>query len=169
MTEAVQNDYQVSSEGAVRHWEIPYARLEDITPTPSHPAAVLSLLVGTNLCGTILTIDAGESIAVIDFTCSMVYRQSVRNVITWDGAGTETGWAAINIGDIVYYDDDAGQTALGYPLSTSPLGSDTGVANPRFGWVVGWSDADIANYPKGTAVAPGSTQSCAIMQLGAGG
>ena len=167
MTEAVQNDYQVSSEGAVRHWEIPYARLEDITPTPSNPAAVLSLLAGTNLCGTILTIDAGESIAVIDFTCSMVYRQSVRNVLTWDGAGTEVTWGAINIGDIVYYDDDAGQTALGFPLSTSPLGSDTGAANPRFGWVVAWDDTDSGNYPKGGITA--STQTCAIMQLGAGG
>lgn len=168
MTEAVQNDYQVSSEGAVRHWEIPYARLEDITPTPSHPAAVLSLLQGTNLCGTILTIDAGESIAVIDFTCSMVYRQPVRNVVIWNAGVAETNWAGIEIGDIVYYDDDALQSALGFPLSTSPLGSDDGLANPRFGFVVGWSDADIANFPKGDNT-EGSTHDCAIMQLGAGG
>lgn len=167
MTEAVQNDYQVSSEGAVRHWEIPYARLADITPTPSHPARVTSLLDGTNLTGTILTIDAGESIAVIDFTCSMVYKQSVRNVLTWNAGVAELTWGAINIGDIVYYDAEALQTALGFPLSTSPLSSNTGVANVRFGWVVPWSDADAANYPKGGVTA--STQTCAIMQIGAGG
>ena len=171
MTEAVQNDYQVSSEGAVRHWEIPYDRLADQTPTPTHPAEVTSLLNAVNLTGTILTIDAtgvaATSIAVIDFTCSMVYRQSVRNVLTWNAGVAELTWGPIEIGDIVYYDDNALQTALGFPLSTSVLSSDAGVANTRFGWVVGWSDADIANYPKGDGTA--STQTCAIMQIGAGG
>ena len=165
MTEAVQNDYEVASEGAVRHWEVPYARMEDTTPTPTQPAALTSLLPGTQVCGTVLTIDAGESIAVIDFTCSMVYRQSVRNVLTYVG-NAENTWGAINIGDVIYYDGGATMVALGLKLSTSPLDA-AAVANPRFGWVVGWSDADIANFPKGGITA--STQTIAVMQIGAAG
>ena len=106
MTEQINSDYQVSSEGAVRHWWIPYARLEDATPTPTNPAAVLSVTDGTQLTGTILSVDAGDSIAIIDFTCSMVYRQDVRNVLTYDG-GAENTFGAINIGDPVYYDRSA--------------------------------------------------------------
>ena len=56
--------------------------------------------------------------------------------------------------------------ALGLKLSTSPLDF-AGAANPRFGWAVGWSDADIANFPKGGVTA--STQSVAVMQIGAAG
>ena len=165
MTEAVQNDYQVSSEGAVRHWEVPYARMTDTTPTPTQPAELTSLLAGTQVCGTVLTIDAGDSIAVVDFTCSMVYRQDVRNVIDY-ADNAEATWAAINIGDVIYYDSGATMVALGLKLSTSPLDSG-GVANPRFGWAVGWSDADIASFPKGGITA--STQSVAVMQIGAAG
>lgn len=73
MAEAIHNDYEVSSEGAVRHWEIPYARLTDTTPTPTNAAEVTSVLPGTQLTGTILSVDASRSIAVIDFTNSMVY------------------------------------------------------------------------------------------------
>lgn len=159
----IQSDYEVSSEGAVRHWEIPYSRLDDITPTESYPAQVTSLLAGTNLCGTILTIDADDSMAVIDFTCSMVYRQSVRNVLTYTTAAEAT-WGAINIGDPIYYDGSGTMPANCY-LSTSPLDS-AGAANALFGFAVPWSDADAANYPKGGAAA--STQSCAVMQRGAG-
>ena len=70
MTETVHSDYEVSSEGAVRHWEIPYARLTDATPTPTNAAEVISAVVGSELTGTILTIDAVRSFAVIDFTHS---------------------------------------------------------------------------------------------------
>jgi len=163
MTEEVKQDYQVSSEGAVRHWEIPYARLTDTTPTVSNPAEVTSLLAGTQLTGTILSVDAGESVAVIDFTCSMVYWQEVRNVLTY-AAAVEATWGAINIGDIVYYDNSATMPA-GVYLSTSPL-DNTGAANTRFGYVVPAQDTDMALYPKGGITA--STQDCAIMQLGAG-
>lgn len=165
MTESVQNDYQVSSEGAVRHWEVPYARMEDTTPTPTQPAALTSLLVGTQVCGTVLTIDAGDSIAVVDFTCSMVYRQSVRNVLDYAG-NAENSWGAINIGDIIYYDGGTTMVALGLKLSTSPLDAEV-AANPRFGWAVAWSDADMANFPKGGVTA--STQTIAVMQIGAAG
>jgi hypothetical protein len=164
MPEQINNDYEVSSEGAVRHWEIPYARLEDATPTPSNPAAVTSVLAGTQLTGTILTVDAARSVAVIDFTCSMVYWQEVRNVLTYNG-GNEATWGAINIGDPVYYDSSATMPA-GVYLSTSPL-DNAAAANPLFGHVVPANDTDMALYAKGGATA--STQDCAVMQIGAGG
>jgi len=163
MVEQINYDYEVSSEGAVRHWEIPYARLEDATPTETNPACVLSLLPGTQLCGTVLTIDAAASMAVIDFTCSMVYWQEVRNVLTYSGA-VENTWGAINIGDPLYYDRSATMPA-GVYLSTSPL-DNTGAANEVFGAVVPRHDTDAALYPKGAGTA--STEDCAVMQRGAG-
>lgn len=165
MTETVHNDYEVSSEGCVRHWEIPYARLTDATPTPTNAAEVTGLLVGHELTGTILTIDASLSVAVIDFTCGMVYRHDVRNVLTYNPGVAELTWGAINIGDPVYYDHSASMPA-GVYLSTSPLGTDT-TANPLFGFIVPADPADMALFPKGGAVS-GSTQRCAVMQLGAG-
>jgi hypothetical protein len=164
MVEAIRHDYEVSSEGAVRHWEIPYARLEDATPTATLPAAVISVLPGTQLTGTILTVDAADSVAVIDFTCSMVYWQEVRNVLTYAQAAEAT-WGAINIGDPVYYDSSA-TMPVGVYLSTSPL-DNTGAANPLFGHVVPADDADMALFAKGGITA--STQECAVMQIGAGG
>lgn len=160
--EAIRHDYEVSSEGAVRHWEIPYARLHDTTPTETMPARVTCLTDGLQITGTILTIDAGRSVAVIDFTCSMVYWHYVRNVTEYSGA--ESAWAVINIGDCIYYDDTAGMPA-GVELSTSPL--DTGGnANPLFGWAVPRNDTDMALFPKGGATA--STTLMAVMQRGAG-
>lgn len=164
MTETIRNNYEVSSEGAVRHWEIPYARLEDATPTPSNPAAVLSRLAGTQLTGTILTVDARTSVAVLDVTASMVYRQPVRNVLTY-AAGAEATWGNANIGDPVYYDRSATMPA-GVYLSLSPLDA-AGAANPLFGHVVPMDDTDMALYPKG-ANGVASTQSLGVMQCGAG-
>lgn len=163
MPEQIQHDYEVSSEGAVRHWEIPYARLTDATPTPTNPAEVTSVIPGTQLTGTILSVDAGESVAVIDFTCSMVYYQYVRNVLTYNG-GVEATWGAINIGDPVFYDNSATMPA-GIYLSTSPL-DNLGVANTLFGHVVP-KDVDNETFPKGGVTA--SSQRCAVMQIGAGG
>jgi hypothetical protein len=163
MTETVHGDYEVSSEGAVRHWEFPYARLTDITPTPTNAARVTGLLVGHMLTGTILTIEASRSVAVVDVTPSMVYRHDVRNVLTYNGA--EASWGAINIGDPVYYDASATMVALGIYLSTSPLAIGGG-ANSFFGWVVPSDEVDMALFPKGGAAA--STQRCAVMQCGSG-
>lgn len=164
MTEIIHNDYEVSSEGAVRHWEIPYARLEDATPTPTNPAAVLSVLPGTQLTGTILTVDAAAATAVIDFTCSMVYRFTVRNVLTYN-AGAEATWGAINIGDPIYYDRSA-TMPVGTYLSTSPL-DNTGAANALFGHAVAMDDTDAALFAKGAA-GVASTQTVGVMQVGAG-
>jgi len=165
MTEAIRNEYEASSEGAVRHWEIPYARLEDTTPTETMPVEVTSLTVGSQLTGTCLTVDADESVAVVDFTCGMVYYQEVRNVLTYNAGVAELTWGAINIGDEVYYDGSASMPA-GVYLSTSPLEFAAGANNTRFGWVVSINDTDMALYPKGGITA--STQEVGVMQLGAG-
>jgi len=158
MTEAIRNDYEVSSEGAVRHWDIPYARLEDATPTASLPAALLSVTDGTQLTGTVLVVDAADSMAVIDFTHSMVYEHDVRNVLTYS-EGAESTFGAINVGDPIYYDRSATMPAAA-KLSTSPLDS-TGAANPLFGFRVPANDNDTAAAGAATA----STQSIAVMQI----
>jgi hypothetical protein len=159
----VRPDYEVSSEGGVRHWEFPQARLENNAPVATEPAAVTSILPGTQLTGTVLTVDADDDTAVIDLTCSMVYRHYVRNVLTYNG-GNENTFGAINIGDPVYYDGSNTMPADTF-LSTSPLDR-LAAANPVFGFVVPMDDVDMALYPKGGATA--STQTCGIMQVGAG-
>lgn len=167
MTEVISNDYEVSSEGCVRHWEVPYARLEDVTPTVSNPASVRNLVAtgnGIQVCGTILSIDAVNAIATIDFTCSMVYRQSVRNVSGY-GGGAENAWIAFQIGAPVYY-DRSNTMPVGTYLSLSAADR-LGVANPLFGFIVAWSDADMAAFPKGL-INVASTADMAVMQRGCG-
>ena len=179
MTETVHADYEVSSEGAVRHWEIPYARLTDATPTPTNPARVTGLLAGAQLQGTVLTIDAVNSMAVIDFTPSMVYLFDVRTVLTYVGGadGAEATWGALNIGDPVYYDNSTTMVALGIYLSTAPANDTPGgvgpTANTLFGWIVpsppaGGFDTNSASFPFAAGVA-GNTHRVAVMQRGAGG
>ena len=162
MTETVHNDYEVSSEGGVRHWEIPYSRLANILPTPTNAAQVTGRLDGHQLTGTILTIDPTTSVAVIDFTAGMIYRFDVRNVLTY--AGAEASWGPINVGDPVYYDDGATMVALFLQLSTSPAPTGGG-ANTLFGYVVPADPTDV--FPKGAGGVAGIYR-CAVMQLGAG-
>lgn len=157
----IRNNYEASSEGAVRHWEVPQARLENNAPTPTQPAALTSRTAGTQLTGTILGVDNDDDIALIDFTPSMVYRHFVRNVLTYSGAA-ENIFGAINAGDAVYY-DGSGTMPADVFLSTSPLDA-SGNANPLFGFVVPADEDDT--FPKGTTSA--STQTCAVMQRGAG-
>ena len=168
MTEAIHSDYEVSSEGGVRHVEVPYARLEDGTPTASNPACVVDDVgrpgTGTQVCGTILTVDAVNSVAVVDFTCGMVYRQSVRNVTTY-ALGAESAWAAIQFGAPIYYDRSA-TMPVGTYLSLAAADA-AAIANPLFGYAVGWSDADAASFPKLPTGAAGTTD-VAVMQRGAG-
>lgn len=163
MTEEIKQNYECSSEGCVRHWPVPYARLTDATPTPSNPCELTSVTPGTQLTGTLLTVDAANSVAVVDFTCGAVYYQEVRNVLTYAG-NVENTWGAINIGDPVYYDSSATMPA-GVYLSTSPSDNLGAATNTRFGVVVACNEADMALYPKGGITA--STQWCGIMQVGA--
>lgn len=187
MVESVHSNYEVSSERPVCHWEIPYPRLFDQTPTPTQPAQVTGLIAGLEVNGTILTIAPGptaaSSFAVIDFTPSMVYIQDVRTVLTYAGGanGAEASWGALNIGDPVYYDDSTTMAALGLYLSTSPNNDTPGGVGPRantqFGWIVPASaalgglatwDTDAARFPLAAGVA-GNTWRVAVMQVGAGG
>jgi len=163
MTESVQSTYEIlMAPGA--HWDIPYARLEDVTPTPTNPAAVLAVAANIDqLTGTILSINANQSQAVIDFSAGSIFWQQVRNVLTY-AAAVEATWGALDIGDLVYYDRSA-TMPVGVYLSTSPL-DNTGGANPLFGRAIAENDADAALYPKGGAAA--STQWAGVIQRGAG-
>ena len=174
MTETVHSDYEVSSEGAIRHWEVPYADLSNLTPVPTNPARVTGLIPGADLTGTILSIDATNSIAVVDTTSGMVYRHDVVDIAGYAGGGAANAWLAINIGDPVYYDASAPVLALGAFLSLSPLEAITGFANTRFGWVVpgplaGGFDTDAASFPQGTGLTPSVLHRICVMQRGAGG
>ena len=166
----ILNDYEVSSEGAVRHWEIPITRLDTVggsaasstNSVAGKACAVQSNNYGLQATGTILVTDtSGTDRVIVDFTSSMVYKHYVRNVLTY-AQGSEDTFSAINIGDEVYYD----RTNTNARLTLSPTDSGGVNANPLFGFVVPWSDTDSGNYPKGGATA--STQRCAIMQVGAG-
>ena len=152
-------DYQASTEGCERILAVPYARLEDVTPEVGHPAAVTSLLLGTQVCGVVLSLDATNSWAIIDFTPRKLYWFPVRNVLTYN-QGAEATFGAINIGDPVYYDGGATMVALGLELSTSPLDA-SAAANPIFGFVIGADAIDTPLYPKGGATA--STQNCGVL------
>lgn len=166
----ILNDYEVSSEGAVRHWEIPISRLDTVggnaasatNSVAGKACAVQSNTYGVQATGTILVTDtSGTDRVVVDFTNSMVYKHYVRNVLTYS-QGAETTFAAINIGDEVYYD----RANTNARLTLAPIDLNT-FDNPLFGFVVPWDDTDAGNYPKGSALAA-STQTCAIMQVGAG-
>ena len=166
-----QWDYQASTEGCERILAVPYARLEDTTPAVGEPAAVISLLLGTQVCGVVLSLDAINSWAIIDFTPGKLYWFQVRNVLTYS-SGAESTFGAINIGDPIYYDGGAVMVALGLKLSTAPtdsgaVGTGAGAAaNPIFGFVVGADAIDTPLYPKGGATA--STQWVGVMVRGAG-
>lgn len=160
---ALTYDYEGSSEGAVRHWEVPYSRLENTTPTEiEKPVAMKSRVNGSQATGTILTLDSARSIAIVDFTHTAVYKHSIRNVLTY-AAGVEATWGEINIGDTIYYDRSSTMPA-DVDLSTSPLDKD-GNANAWFGNVV-LQEArgeTSASFPKG-ANGVASTQTSDVMQ-----
>ncbi len=156
----IRGGYEGSSESAVRHWPFNYARLENNTPTETQPFAVTSLLAGTQITGTVLTIDATDSIIIGDVTHSMVYLHNVRNVRTYAGAAENT-WGVIAEGDAVYYDGSAVAPADVF-LSTSPL-DQAGAANALFGHVVLQEAADTS-LPTTTATA--NTESLHVMQAG---
>ena len=162
MTESILTDYEHSS-GPVHTIAVPYARLTDATPTVGNPCELTSVLAGTQLCGTIMSIDAGDSVAIVNIAPGFVGNWEVRNVLTYNAA-VEATWGAINVGDPVYYDSSATMPA-GVYLSTSPL-DNAGGANPLFGYVATITSEAAALYPLGGNTA--STQDCQVMQRGAG-
>lgn len=161
MPESIYDNYEVSSEGAVRHWEIPYASMDDTTPTPTQPAMV-SGTAGLQLCGTVLSVDAVRSVAVVDFTPTMVYSHLVRTVSGYSG-GVEYAWADINIGTPIYYDNSATMPA-GCKLSLSAQ-NNAGATNPLYGWAVPANENDT--FPKAAGTS-GNTHRVAVMQRGGG-
>ena len=157
-----RQDYEVSSEGAVRKWDIPVNRLENATTVNITDAtALLSRIAGTQMTGTVITIDpvgANPRMAIVDLTHSMVYKHAVRNVRTYYDGNAAT-WGVIAIGDPIYYDRSASMPA-GVYLSTSPL-DQNGNANPLFGFRVPANDNDVA----ATGATAAATEVIAVSQI----
>ncbi len=158
----VRDDYQVSSESAVRHWKFSYARLENTTPTATQPFQVDGVAAGDRITGTVLSLIAADSIIIGDVTHSMVYQHNVRNVLTYNPGVAELTWGVIAEGDRIFYDGSVGMPADVF-LSTSPLNTD-GTANTLFGHAVlkNIGDTDIP-----TTVATAATEVLGVMQEGA--
>lgn len=161
MVDTIKNYYEVASENGALHWDVTRSRLEYSAGLETNPAAVLSDTDGIQATGTILSISKDKLSCVIDFTPTMVYRQNVRNVLTYS-EGAEATFGTIAEGDTIYYDRSATMPADCH-LSTSPLDS-TGAANPIFGMRVK-ENAEDTCVAVGTAIA-GSTEYIAVMQLG---
>jgi len=157
-------DYQQSSEsGRERHIRVPYSRLEDQTPTLGDPASMLAVIAGHEVCGTVVTINATTSEAIINVAEGAIYRHNVRNVVTFAGGPVDATWAAINIGDPVFYSPDS-DTANGVKLCIAVADLDASL-NPRFGTVVMLQDEVAADFAKGDD-SEGVTVLCAILQCG---
>ena len=158
--------YEQSSEaGRERHVLMPQARLKDTSPTEGDPACVTAVVAGHEICGTVITVNAANDTAIINFAEGAIYRHNVRNVITWeaDAPAAEAAWRAINIGDPVFYDDDC-DTVNGVKLSTALTDWD-GVLNPRFGTVVMLQDEVATDFEKGDDQ-EGLSVLCAVLQCG---
>lgn len=163
-TRTTTYDYEVSSEsGRERHIRVPYASLEDVTPTLHDPFQVANAPAGTALNGTVITLDATDSVIIGNVAWGATYWHNVRNVLTYTaGPVAEATWAAIAIGMRVYYDTE--QDVLnGVKLSLSPLQSDGTTANDPYGWIVLDQDEDADSYAKGSS-GSGSTHVCAVLQ-----
>ncbi len=151
---------------------IPYSVLEDTTPIIHKPAAVKGGgLDGSLMTGTILTLDAVNSVAVIDFASGAKYFHTVINTLTYSGGNPAT-FATLNVGTPVYYDPTAALVAADIHLSLSPLDS-AGAANTLFGWVA-LADYEIPNgfgktnpYPLGSASVTTTHTNVCILQKGA--
>lgn len=164
----VRNDYEVFTQHKVTITVTQDRAVHAAdSPTVTQPCAIVSPLAASQLTGTILQMDSvSTGKMVVDVGPGQVYNHKVRNVKTYSGGDTEATFDEIDEGDPVYYDLDTGATMpADVRLSTSPLAAD-GTANPRFGWVVLKTEAEV--YPKGSSEAA-STQECGVMQVGAGG
>jgi len=160
--------YEQSSEaGRERHVKMPQARLKDTTPTIGDPSCVTSRIVGMEICGTVITINATHDTAIINFAEGAIYRHNVRNVRTYNVDGppqTEATWGAMNVGDPVFYDEN--QDALnGIKLSTAQFEGNGTTPNPRFGTIVMMQDEDADDFPKGDDT-EGVSEVCGVKQTG---
>ena len=160
--------YEQSSEaGRERHVKIPYGSLKDATPTIGDPACVDSVIVGMEITGTVITINATNETAIINFAEGAVYRHNVRNALTYNVDGppqTEATWGAINVGDPVFYDEN--QDALnGIKLSIAQFEGNGTTPNPRFGTIVMLQDEDADDFPGGSEQ-EGVSDSHGVLQAG---
>ena len=167
VTRDITQGYEQSSEaGRERLVKIPYARMADVTPTVHDPAQVTGLLAGAQMTGTVITIDATNSEAILNVAGAAVFRHNVRTVSGYDGANNENAWVALNIGDPVYYDPTADANTAGVcKLSASPVQGDAGTANPRFGTIGMLQTETAASFAK-VAGATGNSYVCAVVQAG---
>ncbi len=157
--------WQQSSEaGRERNVKIPYSRMADTTPTIHDPAQVTGLLAGAQMTGTVVTIDAVRSEAILNIAVGAVFRHNVRTVSGYNGGNAENAWTALNIGDPVYYDPTS-DANNGVKLSVSPLQGDSATANPRFGTILMLQSEDADDFSK-AAGASGNTHLCAVAQAG---
>lgn len=157
MAEQVNNNYEVSDIGAERIWPVPYARLLDTTPMVGNPAAVAGETAGKRQTGVVKSIDAGRSLAYLDFTPAKIYKFLARNVFTY-AAAAEATFDDIAIGDEIYYDPSATMPG-GVYLSTSPLNS-ADAANTLFGWRAMLNESDTATLGGASA----STQTIGVLK-----
>ena len=160
--------YEQSSEsGRERHLLVPQTRLKDTSPTLGDPACVTSLIVGMEVCGTVITANATNDTAVINVAEGAIYIHYVYNLDDWaadDGIGGAT-YAAINIGDPVFYDNEADLLGHG-KLTIAQYMSNNTTPKPRFGTVVMMQDECAADFPKPAEGAAADYYLCAILQTG---
>jgi len=117
-------------------------------------------------CGTVITVNATTSEAMINFAEGAIYRHYVynRSVLEADDTIIGATFAPINIGDPVFYDEQA--DALGHgKLSIAQFRPDGTTPKPRFGTVVMLQDEDADDFPKGEE-GVASYNLCAILQAG---
>lgn len=140
---------------------VPYARLEFATPVVGQhkPAAVIGVAAddGVQQTGTIINLDAVQSLATINVARAAAYFHQVRNVLTYS-VGAETTFASLDVGIPVYYDGSSTMPA-GIFLSLAALDEDDD-PNPLFGYIA-LADLEIDEpwqpsrnpYPLGPATA----------------
>ncbi len=158
--------YEQSSEsGRERHIRVPWSRQLDTTPVFHDPMAMTSVIVGSEVTGTIIVVGTvADPVSIVNVAEGAKYVRLVRNVLTYSsGPVAEATWGPINIGDPIFYDAEQ-DTLNGVKLSTSPLDSTGAAANPRFGTAVMHQTEDEDDFPKGGETA--SSQSVTVMQCG---
>ena len=158
--------YEQSSEaGRERHILMPQTRQKDVSPTIADPLCVTSRIVGMEICGTVITVQAGRDTTVNNFAEGAIYIHYVLNVTVWDANDTLAGatFAAINIGDPVFYDEQADALGDG-KLSTAQYMANGTTPKPRFGTIVMLQDECADDFAKGDATQ--SFELCAILQAG---
>ena len=154
--------------------EFPYSRLEDTSPTIHNPAAVVGFAAANStydwhqLTGTIITLDACNSIAMINIARGAAYYHPVRNVRTY-AANAESTFLQLDIGIPVYYDSST-TMPTGTKLSLAPS-DQTHYMSPLFGYIW-WGEDEIPDgfsananpYPLGSASVGTTSTDIVILQ-----